>query len=78
MKRRNALKAIGVLLLCVGGRAEVEAKMSEANLSSWEDQPINYIFEEGSIKNLIIERKNGKDLIIPFSEIVEALLDKEN
>ena len=77
MDRRAALKAIGVLTICLGGSVVYEAKASESIASVDWNKPVDYCFSADGIKNLIIERKGKPDLVIPFSEIVKALEGRE-
>ena len=65
MNRRKALKILGALVVCLGGRAEA----SELGL-------MDYTFVEEGIGKIIIKKKNGSQLIIPFSDIVKALEEK--
>jgi hypothetical protein len=74
MTRRKALKIFGALFVCLAGRTTVEAKeMTDVTLSNPWAQPTTYTFSEGGIKDIIIEKKDGSKLIVPFSDIVEAL-----
>ena len=71
MNRRNALKILGALFICLAGtpiQTSDDKKKSvdqeDANdffdYSAWVDKPIDYVFTEEGMGNIIIERKNGK------------------
>lgn len=80
MKRRNALKLLGSLIVCLGGTAQAvekdALKITTGDLDWWVPKPINYTFHAPGINNIIIERIDKPDIIVPFSEIIDALDDK--
>jgi len=69
MDRRTALKTIGVLTICMGG--------SPVYASNKEDGTVfftsSFVLNGDEIKTVIIERKGKPDLVIQFSEIIDAL-----
>lgn len=76
MTRRNALKLFGAFIACLTGRTIVEASETKNGLVFFTDtwnQPTTYILSEAGIKEIIIEKKDGEKLVVPFSDIVEAL-----
>ena len=76
MERRNALKLVGALVVCFCGKAVATNAYNSSSVTSfesWNIGPVDYVFRVDEIKNLIIERKEKQDLVIPFSEIIEAL-----
>ncbi len=77
MNRRKALKIFGALFVVLAGRpveAKQLAKSSEHlfDVSRW-TQPVDYHFSEAGMGDIIIERKSGKKIVVPFSEICDAL-----
>ena len=82
MKRRSALKLLGTLLVCLGGRAVMadESIIYDDNTSSGDflskyQKPTisDYIFYEEGMGNIIIKRKDGTKIEVPFSDICDAL-----
>ena len=79
MKRRNALKLFGTLFICLmGGPVMADKKnyQTENGALLFSDilaQPTNYELEEEGIKQIIINRKSGKKIIVLFSDICDAL-----
>jgi len=73
MDRRIALKIFGALFVCLAGhpilRAAENLNASTLQLS----HPMDYIFSEEGMGNIIIECKDGSELIVPFSDIIDAL-----
>ena len=82
MKKTTALKLLGILVICLGGRLmeseNKELKADDLHLV-WEPniEPMDFVFVEKSIRNLIITT-DDEDIVIPFSDIVEALKDDKN
>ena len=78
MNRRIALKLLGAVAVgFVGSWVSAETVKDELTLT---DSVIHLItgpqdvtFGEEGIRNIIIERKSGKVITIPFSEICDAL-----
>jgi len=78
MNRETALKILGMLIICLGGDPIMKPKdyvtkddfLCFSDLSS---QPTDYIFEEEGMGNIIIKRKDGNKIIVPFSDIINAL-----
>jgi len=76
MDRRKALKIFGALFVCLAGHPVLANTnkdslfLSDAVLGF---EPTSYTFSEAGIKDIIIERKNGKRIVVPFSDIVDAL-----
>lgn len=73
MDRRKALKCLGLMAVCVGGQPVLAKKPKLVVDSASQARPTDYIFYEEGLRNIIIMRKNGEELRIPFNEIVEAL-----
>lgn len=76
MTRRTALKALGTLLVCLAGKNVMAEDKTQSNIITdnwWENTPQSYVFQEKGISSIIIEKKDGSKLVVPFSEIVEAL-----
>jgi len=75
MNRRQALKFLGAFVMMLGaGRAKAEEKLhTDEVIDWWKPKPMSYTITEDIVNNIIIERPDGTKLIIPFSEIVEAL-----
>lgn len=79
MTQTMALKLLGAMIICQAG--ETMAKEVDPNNSSLKfilPQKMNYVFYTDSIEDLIIKREKEEDIIIPFSEIVEALEGGKN
>jgi hypothetical protein len=72
MNRRKALKIFGAIFVCLAGRPVARAG-DRLGLNHDLSKPTDYVFCEQGIGNIIIERRNGAKIVIPFSEIVEAL-----
>ena len=82
MNRRAALIAMGTMVACMGGVAKAEpTDIAETNIltggstftfQDW-SAPTSYHFEASGIKDIIITRSDKEDIVIPFSEIIEAL-----
>ena len=78
MNRRNALKMLGVLVACIGGAVVPTKARSGDNNELTIDYlagPYDYRFSSEGIRNIVIERKDKTDLVIPFKDIVKALED---
>ncbi len=75
MNRRNALRLFGALLVCLAGRGVARAGNETSDALEFRDfsGPMDYIFHEEGIGDIIIECKDGSKIITPFSDIVEAL-----
>jgi len=77
MNRRNALKIFGTLVVCLAGKSIIITDITRAGEKLDPPNilmgPMDYSFTEKGIRNIIIEKIDGKKLIIPFSEIVKAL-----
>ena len=83
MDRRNALKMLGVIVVCWGGRSVWADDISPETTAGDADGTIKYVdpfsgpkdfmFDGDSIRNIIISRKDKGDLVIPFKDIVKAL-----
>ena len=78
MDRRNALKLFGALFVCLAGHpVHAEDLIVDSGTmkmsGDWLSRPTDYTFNEEGIGNIVIERKDGTRLIVPFSDIVEAL-----
>lgn len=61
--------------ICLAGRATVRAEETTGKLvlsDEW-SRPASFTFEEEWITDIIIKKKDGTQLIIPFSDIVDAL-----
>ena len=76
MTRRTALKLFGVMIACLVGKPVAKAADMEVG-DWWKTKPMDYIFSEEGIGNIIIEPKDGEKLIIPFSDIVKALKEED-
>lgn len=78
MTRNNALKLLGAFVACVNGSWGIAdddiIKLSPT--CEW-DAPSNVYFEETGLGKVVIKRKNGKKIEIPFSELFDAL-EKED
>jgi len=75
MKKDTAKKLLGIIVACVGGEPKMDDP-GQSNLSTWAGvitPPTSFHFLEDGIKDIIIFKKDGTKLIIPFSEIIEAL-----
>lgn len=76
LDRRKALQLFGTMFVCL-----VASKTSHGDttldsairFSDTQTRPLNYHFIEAGIGDIIIEKKNGQELRVPFSEIVDAL-----
>ncbi len=84
MTRRSALKLLGVLVACLGGKAVAGGTASIRQVpkeeldSTWAIEPrMNFYLHEDSVKEIVIERRDGYRLVIPFSDIVDALDKRE-
>ena len=78
MNRRNALKMLGVLVACLGGQAvptKARGDDSSELTVDYLQGPYDYTFSAEGVRNIIIERKDKPDLVIPFKDIVKALED---
>jgi len=73
INRRNALRLFGSLFVCLAGRVVLAQEKTALQFRDDLDIPSDYIFNEEGMGNIIIERKNGKKIIVPFSDIVDAL-----
>ena len=76
MNRRNALKMLGVLVACLGGQAvptKARGDDSSELTVDYLQGPHDYIFSAEGVRNIVIERKDKPDLVIPFKDIVKAL-----
>jgi len=78
MDRETALKILGTLIICLGGSPIMKPKdnVTTDDALCFTDifsQPTDYIFEEEGIGNIIIKRKDGNKIIVPFSDIINAL-----
>ncbi len=73
MKRRKALKVMGAMVVCWAGSASAAEEKRAGERPWYESDPLDFQFNEAGINNLIIIRKNGEKITIPFSEIVDAL-----
>ena len=73
LTRREALVALGTLMIPLVARAE--DNMSDSKLLEILDRPIDYRIKAADVGNFCIELEDRTVLRIPFSEIVEALLD---
>jgi len=86
MDRRKALKLFGILFACLVGRPVLAKELKIENgtevthdflILRDSNKPIDYVFEENGIGNIIIERKNGTKIEVPFSDICDALQDND-
>ncbi len=73
LTRREALVALGTIMIPLVARAE--DNMSDSKLLEILDRPIDYRIKAADVGNFCIELEDRTVLKIPFSEIVEALLD---
>ena len=77
MDRRNALKLLGALVVCIGGTAtSVKSEIfedSSDNALTFSTGPYDYHFSEEGIRNITIGRKDQPDLVISFKEVVKSL-----
>ena len=76
MDRRKALKMFGTLFICLAGHPVISSANAiddELSLFQLLNKPVDYHFSEEGMGNIIIECKDGTELIVPFSDIVEAL-----
>jgi len=76
MERRTALKVFGALFVCLAGRAISRAEPQKEGELVFKDLwsgPMDYVFSEAGVGNIIIECNDGTKIITPFTEIVEAL-----
>lgn len=71
MERRSALKLLGTLFVCLTGMAVAK----EEDIISIEPTPLNYIFHQNGINNIIINCVDGTELVVPFADIVKAIKD---
>lgn len=82
MTRRTALKLLGAMIVCLVGNPVASATDKKTYDSGhikddWRySKTLDYAFSEEGIGNIIIETKDGEKLIIPFSDIVEALREE--
>ncbi len=80
MDRRTALKLMGVLVICLGGKVvygKNDVTIDDTGIGDIEVLdpfgPVDYHFGAEDIRDLIITRKDKQDIVIPFTEIIEAL-----
>ena len=75
MERRNALKLFGILFVCLaeGGPVMAETTTTTTGAIKVPEWTRSYQFHEEGIEQIIIIRKNGKKIIVPFSDICDAL-----
>ena len=70
INKKQALKLLGLICICQGGRMNnktfIDTGLAFSQLCDWH-------FSEEGIRNLIIEKKDGSQVVIPFSDIVKAL-----
>jgi len=87
MKRRRALKIFGALFIAlVGGPAPRKASPKEKKgegLIDWGSlpdysKPMNYIFKEAGMGKIIVEKEDGLEISVPFSDITEAMAEPSN
>jgi len=72
MERRKVLKLFGALFVCFAGHS-VLADTKKQGAIKWNPLPQDYYFTEKGMGDIIIERKNGNKIIVPFSDICDAL-----
>jgi len=74
--RRAALKLLGTIIVCLGGRPVRAEEIGTVKLDqpSWLEAS-SFQFDEGGLKDIIIIRKDKKEIKIPFSEIADALVE---
>ena len=77
MTRRKALIAMFVSVIALLSKKHVvkadDSLSWDDNTVSYDREPIDVMVEEGYLKNFIIGREDKPDIVIPFSEIIEAL-----
>lgn len=76
MNRRKVLKIFGALFVCLAGKAKLQEESKVDCSIKFKPgflRPKSYTFYEEGIKEIIIEKKDGTSLIVPFSDIVKAL-----
>ena len=77
MKRRDALKMLGVLVICAGGTASLAKAVNDNEMMSIDTispfEPVDYVFSSDGIRNLVITIPKERDIVIPFSDIILAL-----
>lgn len=73
LDRRKALKLIGMIAICFTGRW---GEAAESRDQSYITEAENITFTEGRIKNIVIIRPTGEEIIVPFKDVVDALLEK--
>ncbi len=76
MERRNALKILGAIVCCVGASA-IKSHAQTGSLETYKlidsSTPLDFIFDAESMGDIIIRQKDTPNIIIPFSEVIEAL-----
>lgn len=78
MDRRSALITLGVVFAALmnrfipTSRADELSTAQELSVISF-DTPVDFYISENSLNNVIIERKNGKKIEIPWTEVVDAI-----
>ena len=77
MNRRNALRILGSMCVCLLGKpAVVYAELLKGNNITFNtDFATDFTLCETGIRNIIIQKRDGTKLIIPFCEIVKALTE---
>jgi len=79
MDRRKALSLMGIMsgaFIAKWSRADTTTESKYWKLS-FSSLPKSIFFEEDGLKDIIIERSNGKKIIISFSEVFDALEEIE-
>ena len=69
---------LGVLVACIGGQVvptKARGDDSSELTVDYLQGPYDYIFSAEGVRNIVIERKDKTDLVIPFKDIVKALED---
>jgi len=70
--KKQALKLLGLMCICKGGKMSCKT-LANCTTGLAFSPPYDWTFGEEGIGNLIIEKKDGSRIIIPFSDIVKAL-----
>jgi len=76
MDRRTALKILGVLTATMaGGAIPMKEKVKTGDQITFSDPnpKADFLFDEKTVGNMIIIRTDGREKVIPLSEIFDAL-----
>lgn len=79
MNRKTALKTLGAVAGCTAATVKATNTYAAGDNTPMTlvfrkyEMPMTFIFRECEIGNIVVEKKDGTKITIPFSEIVAAL-----